>query len=176
MSPLLQTPEGARLVAALRELRARTGLSLVALAGRTTYSKSSWERYLNGKKLPPRDAVEALCRVAGEPPGRCVALWELADLAWSGRADRAAPADPAAPAPPEPPEPPESAEHPEHPEPLVARPSPGYPQLDERHLQDLLASGFRVFVRRCHSPSRCPWLTSGSLKGLVRLVGLGSGQ
>jgi len=77
--------ECSRLAAGLRELRARTGLSLAALAARTPYSKSSWERYLNGKKLPPRDAVEALCRLAGEPAGRLVALWELADAAWSGR-------------------------------------------------------------------------------------------
>ncbi|MCF3147162.1 helix-turn-helix domain-containing protein [Streptomyces platensis] len=77
--------ESSRLAAGLRELRARTGLSLAALAARTLYSKSSWERYLNGKKLPPRDAVEALCRLAGEPAGRLVALWELADAAWSGR-------------------------------------------------------------------------------------------
>ncbi|MER6311075.1 helix-turn-helix transcriptional regulator, partial [Streptomyces sp. NPDC001657] len=70
----------------MRELRGRTGLSLAALAARTPYSKSSWERYLNGKKLPPRDAVEALCRLAGEPAGRLLALWELADAAWSGRA------------------------------------------------------------------------------------------
>ncbi|WP_432141476.1 helix-turn-helix domain-containing protein [Streptomyces sp. bgisy084] len=77
--------ESSRLAAGLRELRARTGLSLAALAARTPYSKSSWERYLNGKKLPPRDAVEALCRLAGEPSGRLVALWELADAAWSGR-------------------------------------------------------------------------------------------
>ncbi|MGW8969803.1 helix-turn-helix domain-containing protein [Streptomyces platensis] len=77
--------ESSRLAAGLRELRARTGLSLAALAARTPYSKSSWERYLNGKKLPPRAAVEALCRLAAEPVGRLVALWELADAAWSGR-------------------------------------------------------------------------------------------
>ncbi|MEV0369938.1 DUF2690 domain-containing protein [Streptomyces sp. NPDC050636] len=84
-SELCGTVECARLAEGMRELRARTGLSLAALAARTPYSKSSWERYLNGKKLPPRDAVEALCRLAGEPPGRLVALWELADAAWSGR-------------------------------------------------------------------------------------------
>ncbi|KOT82114.1 hypothetical protein ADK70_25110 [Streptomyces rimosus subsp. pseudoverticillatus] len=77
--------EGARLAAALRELRGRTGLSLAALATKTAYSKSSWERYLNGKSLPPREAVEALCRLAGERGGRVAALWELADAAWSGR-------------------------------------------------------------------------------------------
>ncbi|MEV5481102.1 MULTISPECIES: helix-turn-helix domain-containing protein [Streptomyces] len=73
------------LAAGLRELRGRTGLSLAGLAARTPYSKSSWERYLNGKKLPPRDAVEALCRLAEEPAGRLLALWELADADWSGR-------------------------------------------------------------------------------------------
>ncbi|MBP8532186.1 helix-turn-helix domain-containing protein [Streptomyces sp. MK37H] len=75
-----------RLAVALRELRARTGLSMAALAERTTYSKSSWERYLNGKQLNPRQAVEALRTMAGEPPGRLLALWELADGEWSGRA------------------------------------------------------------------------------------------
>ncbi|MFE7786725.1 helix-turn-helix domain-containing protein [Streptomyces nigrescens] len=84
-SELRDGVESARLAARLRELRARTGLSLAALAARTSYSKSSWERYLNGKKLPPRDAVESLCRLAEEPAGRLVALWELADAAWSGR-------------------------------------------------------------------------------------------
>ncbi|BDM72729.1 hypothetical protein HEK616_62160 [Streptomyces nigrescens] len=128
-SELCEGVESSRLAAGLRELRGRTGLSLAALAARTPYSKSSWERYLNGKKLPPRDAVEALCRLAGEPAGRLLALWELADAAWSGRAAPAAaraeaaaardaavepgPAaprdavgDPGAPARPVPPEPP----------------------------------------------------------------------
>ncbi|MEU9500206.1 DUF2690 domain-containing protein [Streptomyces sp. NPDC048196] len=89
-SELCEDVESSRLAAGMRELRGRTGLSLAALAARTPYSKSSWERYLNGKKLPPRDAVEALCRLAGEPAGRLLALWELADAAWSGRAAPAA--------------------------------------------------------------------------------------
>ncbi|MEU6512983.1 helix-turn-helix domain-containing protein [Streptomyces sp. NPDC046978] len=79
-------PVCGRLAGELRDLRTRTGLSMVALAERTAYSKSSWERYLNGKQLAPRQAVEALCTVAHEPAGRLVALWELADLEWSGRA------------------------------------------------------------------------------------------
>lgn len=78
-------PECARLARELRGLRARTGLSMAALAARTPYSKSSWERYLNGKALPPRHAVRALCGVAGEPLARYLALWELAESAWSGR-------------------------------------------------------------------------------------------
>ncbi|GHG65743.1 helix-turn-helix domain-containing protein [Streptomyces griseocarneus] len=78
--------ECALLAAELRELKERTGLSLAALSERTPYSKSSWERYLNGKKLPPRQAVEALCGLVDEPAGRLVALWELAESVWSGRA------------------------------------------------------------------------------------------
>ncbi|GAA1878448.1 helix-turn-helix domain-containing protein [Streptantibioticus ferralitis] len=81
--------ECARLAEELRELRRRTGLSLAALAEHTPYSKSSWERYLNGKKLPPRQAVDDLCRLADEPVGRLLALWELAEQAWSGRAGTA---------------------------------------------------------------------------------------
>jgi transcriptional regulator with XRE-family HTH domain len=85
-------PECAALAEALRGVRARTGLSLAALAERTAYSKSSWERYLNGKTPVPRQAVEALCATAGEPPGRLLALWELADAEWSGRARLSRPA------------------------------------------------------------------------------------
>ncbi|MEV5198501.1 helix-turn-helix domain-containing protein [Streptomyces sp. NPDC053720] len=70
----------------LREIKDGAGLSLAALAARTPYSKSSWERYLNGKKPAPRQAVEALCALTGTPPGRLLALWELADAEWSGRA------------------------------------------------------------------------------------------
>ncbi|MEU5509900.1 helix-turn-helix domain-containing protein [Streptomyces fungicidicus] len=84
-------PECAALAERLRALRARTGLSLAALAERTPYSKSSWERYLNGRLPVPRQAVEALCERAGEPSGRLLALWELADAQWSGRARSAAP-------------------------------------------------------------------------------------
>ncbi|MFD8723313.1 DUF2690 domain-containing protein [Streptomyces sp. NPDC059629] len=89
------TPERTRLAASLRELRARTGLSLAALATKTAFSKSSWERYLNGKSLPPRQAVQELCRLAGEPDGRCLALWEIAESEWSGRGKEPAAAPPA---------------------------------------------------------------------------------
>lgn len=84
--PSAPSPEHARLTAALRELKQRTGLSLLGLEQRTTYSKSSWERYLNGRTLPPRQAVQDLCRLAREPDGRCLALWEIAESDWSGRA------------------------------------------------------------------------------------------
>ncbi|MEU3527778.1 DUF2690 domain-containing protein [Streptomyces sp. NPDC038707] len=92
-------PECEALTEGLRGVRARTGLSLAALAARTPYSKSSWERYLNGKKPVPRQAVEMLCAIAREPAGRLLALWELADAEWSGRAGSARPQVPAAAAP-----------------------------------------------------------------------------
>ncbi|MEU4304339.1 helix-turn-helix domain-containing protein [Streptomyces rochei] len=73
-------PEHGLLVLAreLAVLRARTGLSLDALARRTTASRSSWHRYLNGTLLPPRALVQELCALADEPPGRLLALWDLA--------------------------------------------------------------------------------------------------
>ncbi|MFB7598636.1 DUF2690 domain-containing protein [Streptomyces sp. NPDC056160] len=88
-TPAAPSPEHARLTAVLRDLKQRTGLSLAALARQTTYSKSSWERYLNGKALPPRQAVVDLCRLAREPQGRCLALWDIAESQWSGRAAEA---------------------------------------------------------------------------------------
>ncbi|KMS68033.1 hypothetical protein ACM01_40525 [Streptomyces viridochromogenes] len=110
-------PERARLAASLRGLKARTGLSLAALAAKTAFSKSSWDRYLNAGTLPPRDAVQELCRLAGEPEGRCLALWEIAESEGSGRAATAAPRSPSPasspppppPLPPSPPPPPEEA-------------------------------------------------------------------
>ncbi|CAL9305027.1 hypothetical protein SUDANB148_03875 [Streptomyces sp. SudanB148_2056] len=96
-----------RLTTELRALRARTGLSLAALAKTTAYSKSTWERYVNGKALPPRQAVRELCRTAGEPEERLLALWDLAQAEWKGRAAVVAPAVPApAQPPPVAPEPP----------------------------------------------------------------------
>ncbi|MEV7076404.1 helix-turn-helix domain-containing protein [Streptomyces sp. NPDC093990] len=78
MTPGAPSPPGARLAAVLQELRQRTGLSLAQLAHATTYSKSSWERYLNGKSLPSRSAVKELCRLADEPAHHALALLEIA--------------------------------------------------------------------------------------------------
>ncbi|MFC9234097.1 helix-turn-helix domain-containing protein [Streptomyces decoyicus] len=73
------------LVVQLRRLKDHSGLSLAALAARTSYSKSSWERYLNGKKLPPRAAVEALARVCEADVPRLLALHEVAEQAWNAQ-------------------------------------------------------------------------------------------
>ncbi|WP_031477587.1 helix-turn-helix domain-containing protein [Streptomyces bicolor] len=78
-------PEVRHFVEQLRQLKDRTGLSLVALGARTAYSKSSWQRYLNATQPPPRQAVVALCRVAGigkEEAERFGVRWELAVRAW----------------------------------------------------------------------------------------------
>ncbi|GAB7103923.1 hypothetical protein JCM4814A_22370 [Streptomyces phaeofaciens JCM 4814] len=69
----------------LRQLKDRTGLSLAGLGAATAYSKSSWHRYLNAVQPPPRQAVAALCRVAGVTGAdaeRHVVRWELAVEAW----------------------------------------------------------------------------------------------
>ncbi|WP_267241542.1 helix-turn-helix domain-containing protein [Streptomyces sp. PR69] len=62
----------------LTELRCRTGLSLPALADRTSASSSAWHRWLSGAQLPPHELVRELCRLADEPPGRLLALIDLA--------------------------------------------------------------------------------------------------
>ncbi|WP_340376717.1 helix-turn-helix transcriptional regulator [Streptomyces sp. SS7] len=86
-------PEVRHFVELLRQLKDGTGLSLAALGARTAYSKSSWQRYLNAVQPPPRQAVAALCRVAGVTGAdaeRHVVRWELAVEAWP----RPAPANP----------------------------------------------------------------------------------
>ncbi|MFF9763400.1 DUF2690 domain-containing protein [Streptomyces caelestis] len=78
-------PECLRFVTRMRELKDDAGVSLTVLAERTAYSRSSWDRCLNGRALPPRQAVEGLCRLAGQPAGPLLALWELAELTRGGR-------------------------------------------------------------------------------------------
>ncbi|MFH8368532.1 DUF2690 domain-containing protein [Streptomyces sp. NPDC018031] len=67
----------------LRALVDRNDLSVAAVADRTGYSKTSWERFLNGRLLPPRPAVEALAEVTGTDAEHLTTLWELAERAWS---------------------------------------------------------------------------------------------
>ncbi|MGA4840084.1 DUF2690 domain-containing protein [Streptomyces sp. G45] len=67
----------------LRGLVDRSGLSIAAVADRTGYSKTSWERYLNGRLLAPKGAIVALAEVTGTPPVHLITLWELAERAWS---------------------------------------------------------------------------------------------
>lgn len=67
----------------LRRLVDRSGLSIAAVADRTGYSKTSWERYLGGRLLAPKGAVVALAEVTGTDPVHLTTMWELAERAWS---------------------------------------------------------------------------------------------
>ncbi|MEU6389476.1 helix-turn-helix domain-containing protein [Streptomyces sp. NPDC046939] len=87
MSPWQELPDSLdqrvrQCVVQLRRLKDRSGLSLASLASKTRYSRSSWERYLNGKALPPRQAVEELARITGADPVRLLVLHEMAEEAW----------------------------------------------------------------------------------------------
>lgn len=75
-------PRVRQLLVRLRRLKDHSGLSVRQLAARTGYSPKSWERYLGGRSLPPREAVEALARIGGEDPTRLLALHEVAAEAW----------------------------------------------------------------------------------------------
>ncbi|MET8828378.1 DUF2690 domain-containing protein [Streptomyces sp. NPDC004610] len=67
----------------LRRLVDRSGLNVAAVADRTGYSKTSWERYLNGRLLAPKGAIVALAEVTGTNPVHLTTMWELAERAWS---------------------------------------------------------------------------------------------
>ncbi|MFJ2023036.1 DUF2690 domain-containing protein [Streptomyces sp. NPDC087897] len=67
----------------LRRLVDRSGLTINAVADSTGYSKTSWERYLNGRLLAPRGAVVALAEVTDAPQHHLMTMWELAERAWS---------------------------------------------------------------------------------------------
>ncbi|MGA4839481.1 peptidoglycan-binding protein [Streptomyces sp. G45] len=71
-----------QLVVQMRALKDHSGLTQSALAAKTSYSGSSWARYLNGKAVPPRGAVEQLAQVCGADPGRLLALRDVAAEAW----------------------------------------------------------------------------------------------
>ncbi|NYV75759.1 helix-turn-helix transcriptional regulator, partial [Streptomyces sp. UH6] len=76
-------PEVREFTDALRMLVDRGGLGIAAVADNTGYSRTSWERYLNGRLLPPKGAVIALAEVTGANPLHLTTLWELAERAWS---------------------------------------------------------------------------------------------
>ncbi|MFF4474468.1 peptidoglycan-binding protein [Streptomyces sp. NPDC001599] len=76
-------PRVHQLVVRLRRVKDHGGLSMRQLAAKTGYSAKSWERYLGGRSLPPREAVEAMARIAGEEPTRLLALHEVAAERWA---------------------------------------------------------------------------------------------
>lgn len=76
-------PQVREFASQLRRLVDRSGLSIAAVADRTGYSKTSWDRYLNGKLLAPKGAIIALAEVTGTSPVHLTTMWELAERAWS---------------------------------------------------------------------------------------------
>ncbi|NJQ00675.1 helix-turn-helix domain-containing protein [Streptomyces zingiberis] len=67
----------------LRRIVELSGLGVAAVADRTGYSKTSWDRYLNGRLLPPLEAVVELAEVTGYARAPLTELWERAEEAWS---------------------------------------------------------------------------------------------
>ncbi|MFF1563637.1 XRE family transcriptional regulator [Streptomyces sp. NPDC058293] len=76
-------PQVREFASQLRRLVDRSGLSIAAVADRTGYSKTSWERYLNGRLLAPKRAIVTLAEVTGTNPVHLTTMWELAERAWS---------------------------------------------------------------------------------------------
>ncbi|QER84848.1 peptidoglycan-binding protein [Streptomyces tendae] len=75
-------PQVRHLIVRLRRLKDRSECSTRQVAARTGYSARSWERYLGGRSLPPREAVEALARVCGGDPNSLLVLHEMASHHW----------------------------------------------------------------------------------------------
>ncbi|MFF7263596.1 helix-turn-helix domain-containing protein [Streptomyces sp. NPDC008159] len=93
----------------MRRLKKQSGLSFAKLAARTHYSRSSWERFLNGKKPVPREAVEQFASVMGDWAGALLLMegseeagraTHAGQATYAGQATHAGPAGQAAPATP----------------------------------------------------------------------------
>ena len=76
-------PHVHQLIVRLRKLKDHSELSTRQLAAKTGYSAKSWQRYLNGRSLPPREAVEAMARVCGDDPPRLLVMHEIAAQRWA---------------------------------------------------------------------------------------------
>lgn len=79
-------PRTAELVVELRGLKDHSELSLKSLQAKTPFSRSAWERYLNGKSLAPQAAVEALAKLAGADVTRLLVLRDAAQNALASAA------------------------------------------------------------------------------------------
>ncbi|MFC5664053.1 DUF2690 domain-containing protein [Kitasatospora misakiensis] len=66
-----------RLTEELRAVKDTTGLSLSELAARTHYSRASWERWLNGKRVITEQALDALIGAVECDGPRLRRLWNL---------------------------------------------------------------------------------------------------
>ncbi|MFG2590335.1 peptidoglycan-binding protein [Streptomyces sp. NPDC048438] len=76
-------PHVHQLIVRLRRMKDHSELSTRQLAANTGYSARSWQRYLNGRSLPPKEAVEAMARIGGDDPTRLLVLHEIAAERWA---------------------------------------------------------------------------------------------
>ncbi|MFD4654087.1 DUF2690 domain-containing protein [Kitasatospora sp. NPDC058444] len=67
-----------RLAEELRAIKDTAGLSLSELAARTHYSRASWERWLNGKRVVTEQALDALAGTVDCDGAALRALWRRA--------------------------------------------------------------------------------------------------
>ncbi|HET9169690.1 MAG TPA: helix-turn-helix transcriptional regulator, partial [Actinospica sp.] len=86
-------PAARRLVGELRALKDEYNLSLAQLSASTHYSRASWERWLNGKRLITLDALTAVSTRFGVNPALLITLLGEASLE---REDQQEPGDAAA--------------------------------------------------------------------------------
>ncbi|MEE4418024.1 helix-turn-helix domain-containing protein [Streptomyces bugieae] len=70
--------EVARLVRELRQYVDRCEMTTATVAAKTGYSRSSWLRYLNGRRMPPWSPVSGLGRLAQADAEYLRVLWESA--------------------------------------------------------------------------------------------------
>ncbi|MEU9481844.1 helix-turn-helix domain-containing protein [Streptomyces sp. NPDC048191] len=89
--------EVVRLVRELRQYVDRCETTTATVAAKTGYSRSSWLRYLNGRRLPPWSAVEGLGRLAQADAEYLRVLWESAAHAWTPGGAAGEPVPPTAP-------------------------------------------------------------------------------
>ncbi|MER7581730.1 DUF2690 domain-containing protein [Kitasatospora sp. NPDC097691] len=80
----------------LRTIKDAAGLSLSELASRTHYSRASWERWLNGKRVVTEQALDALIAAVDCDGSALRALWERAVTAPGEPAEPSAQDAPAA--------------------------------------------------------------------------------
>jgi tetratricopeptide (TPR) repeat protein/transcriptional regulator with XRE-family HTH domain len=73
-------PAARRLVGELRGLKDAHELSLAQLSAATHYSRASWERWLNGKRLITREALRAAAVRFGADPGTLLELLQRAEI------------------------------------------------------------------------------------------------
>ncbi|MFJ4091589.1 helix-turn-helix domain-containing protein [Kitasatospora sp. NPDC089913] len=68
-----------RLSEELQSLKSSSGLTYARISEHTHYAKSSWERWVNGKQFPPRDAVERIAAVCQADERHLLELWSQAE-------------------------------------------------------------------------------------------------